>query len=519
MDSINLSPDSGQELRRTANVLSLLLPARMYSFECSWTTEQPLPAMEEFSCRLLLMLGGIHPNELQNYFGLNEQEREVLLASLLEKRLAVIDADGSIKPSSLLQTKSANGTDLVPSLTTFEERQEKAVFDLLSLQLLFRTNYSGVVWGLPEIEAGSELMKASQDQICEAFSRQYRAHLENTRSAYEAQKTRLYKVGQCQQQRTLQLPVDMLIEIEPVRGQEARTIRDVSQKIGEVRKFSLSNELEAKIADYLGELKISDNGISIEQFCKLFGDEVLVRYASGNRFDLSAWLLDRDIKKTGYGNSNTRAVLGPVYLKNNRIEVVRWLKNLLIGTEYKKQGAIYWLPANVPLWAASGSELAEFVSQIDSVLKKSYDSHQGLVTLFPTETNDDGYYPRKKAFSQRLPHGVALYNASPLDRVELMVFQGLFAIAQYHLQPDKASGITVPIGFMTSDPDRMARIENVLKERLKKVSSYSLMWSRDKKELNDLLDIEYLEIEKKQTNQNNFKSRRPLLILKNKKVL
>jgi len=515
MDSLDIDLDSKSEIRRTANVISLMLPARMYEFECSWTTEQPLPAMEEFSCRLLLMLGAIYPNDLQNYFGLNNQEREVLLNSLLEKRLAAIDADGSIKPSSLLQTKSVNGAGLVPSLTVFEERQEKAVFDLLSLQLLLKSNYSGTPWGLPEIEADAELMKASQDQICEAFSRQYRAHLENTRSSHEAQKTRLYKIGQCQQQRTLQVPIDMAIELEPIRDHDVRIIRDVSQRVGEARKFPLSNELEAKIADYLGKLKVSDEGISIAGFCELFGDEVLTRYVSYNHFDLSAWLLDRDRKKTGYGNPNTRALLGPAYLKNNRLEIERWLKNFLAESEDKKAGRIYWLPSNVPLWAASGSELAEFISHIDKALKRRNDSHEGLVTLFPTENNDDNYFPRKNAFSNRLPHGIALYNASALDRVELMVFQGLFAIAQYHLQPNKTSGITVPIGFMTSDPDRMARIESVLKERIKNVSNYNLIWSRDKRNLEDLLDTDYLQIAKK--NHHNPQSQKVLPLITYKK--
>ena len=297
MDNLNIDLDSRQETRRTANVISLMLPARMYEFECSWTTEQPLPAMEEFSCRLLLMLGAIYPNDLQKYFGLNNQEREVLLASLFEKRLAVIDTDGSIKPSSLLQAKSVNGADLAPSLTVFEERQEKAVFDLLSLQLLLKTNYSGTPWGLPEIEADSELMKASQDQICEAFSRQYRAHLENTRSLHEAQKTRLYKIGQCQQQRTLQVPIDMIIELEPIRDHDVRIIRDVSQKVGEVRKFPLSNELEAKIADYLGffdEVLGSDGVWNLRGSAKadILGERFGIKgfdYAGNAEADLPVW--------------------------------------------------------------------------------------------------------------------------------------------------------------------------------------------------------------------------------------
>ena len=508
MDSLNINFEEKQKTRRTANVISLMLPARMYEFECSWTKEQPLPAMEEFSCRLLLLLEAIHPNELQNYFGLNSQEIDVLLNSLFEKRLAVIDVDGSIKPSSLLQTKSV-GSDLIPSLTVFEERQEKAVFDLLSLQLLLKTNYSAIPWGLPEIEADSELMNASQEKMCEAFSRQYRAHLDNTRSIHEAQKTRLYKIGQCRQQRTLQIPIDMVIDLEPIRDHGARIIRDVSQKVGETRKFPISNELEAKMADYLGKLQVSDEGVSVEEFCELFDDKVLATYVSNNYFDLSAWLLDRDDKKTGYGNPNTRAILGPVYLKNNRLEIERWLKNLL---KDKKVGKVYWLPSNVPLWAANGNELSEFVTRIEKVFKKYNEMHEGLVTLFPTEHNDDNYMRRKNAFSNRLPNGVALYKATALDRIELMVFQGLFAIAQYHLQPNKSSGITVPIGFMTFDPDKINRIENLLKDRLKNASKYTLMWSRDKLNIEDLLDTDYLQIPKK-TYDNQQKSS-PLITYK-----
>ena len=230
---------------------------------------------------------------------------------------------------------------------------------------------------------------------------------------------------------------------------------------------------------------------------------------------MSAWLLDRDRKKTGYGNQNTRALLGPVYQKNNRIEIERWLNNFLEDHE-KKLERIYWLPANVPLWAANGNDLTEFIAKINTVLKKSDNSFEGLVTLFPTKNNDDNFSPRIKSFSQRLPHGVALYNASPIDRVELMVFQGLFAIAQYHLQPNNTSGITIPIGFMTSDPARIDRIQKVLIDRLKDVSSCRVMWSQHKRNLDDLLDMEYLQLAKTTRTLPQSQKPLPLITYKNK---
>jgi hypothetical protein len=497
MDNSNVDFDSGQESRKSANIIHLLLPARMYEFECSWTTEKPLPAMEEFSCRLLLMLGEIYPNELQNYFGLNNQEKEILLDSLFEKRLAVTNPDGSIKPSSILQSKSVKSGNVVPSLTVFEERQEKAVFDLLSLQLLLKSDYLGVPWGLPEIPSDTELMKVSTDKICEAFSSQYRAHLEKTRRLPEVQKTRLYKIGQCQKKQLLQIPINMIIELEPIRDQEVRVIRNANQKFGENRNYPLSNELEAKIADYLGDLTVSDDGISINDFFDILGDDVLGKYIDNNSFDFSSWLFDRDHKKTGYGNPNTRAILGPVYLKNNTITIVQWLKNLLVNRDEKAK-PIYWLPANVPLWAANSTELPNFIAKVDTEYNKFYKSNESFITLFPTSTNDQDYQIRIKSFSKRIPNGVAIYNASPLDRVEVMIFQDVFAIVQYHVQPSKTSGVTIPIGFMTSEPERLAKIETFFRSRLKNVSRCNIMWSKDKHISQDqLLDYKYLEINQK----------------------
>lgn len=42
---------------RICNTISLLVPAYQYQINCAWTKEVSLPAVEEFTCRLLLALG------------------------------------------------------------------------------------------------------------------------------------------------------------------------------------------------------------------------------------------------------------------------------------------------------------------------------------------------------------------------------------------------------------------------------------------------------------------------------
>lgn len=126
---------SGSGQKRHVNTISLLMPAKQFSLNCSWTTERPLPAIEEFSCKLILLFDGVTPFEVREFFGLSDFEFNGLVDSLLKKRLVEIDPEGLIKASSVLRSKS-NGGQSLPTLTTYSVREESVVFDLLTLSVI-----------------------------------------------------------------------------------------------------------------------------------------------------------------------------------------------------------------------------------------------------------------------------------------------------------------------------------------------------------------------------------------------
>ena len=477
----------GYVKRRIANVISVLLPAREYRLECSWTTEKPLPAVEEFACKLMLVMDSVSPSELRGYFGLSTLEVDGLVRSLVKNRLVEVADDGVLHASAILQAKGSTVGD-IPTFTTFETHEENAVFDLLALQIVPRRSYGNARFGLPEIPIPDSSKSVSADRIAEAFSEQYRAYLEFTRGrSRDSHKMRLYKVSRCRPHRTVQVPIDMEVSVEAGAQGELKVFRDAVERLGENRRRPLSNELESRVADYLAHEALPACTPSVEEFCALADDEVLARYVRNGELDLGRWLADRDARKTGYGDQNTRALLGPVYLTSNRTTLLRLLKQ----TEEEAEGSAiaHWLPANVPFWAANSSELVEFVPKVQRAL--GGDDFGRLVACFCGKDAADQKWLKKK-YHGRIPHAVSFMGGAALDRVELLVVPNRIVVAQYHLQPSASSAVTLPIGFVSTDSERVSRVTKLLVSRLSTEWNPQFLWSDDSQSVHSLIDFSRL---------------------------
>jgi len=461
--------------RRLVNVISLLLPAKRFRLDCAWTQESALPALEEFSCRLLLLFGELLPSDLQSYFGLDVRERDVLVESLVSSRLANYSSEGMLVPSPLLQTKAATNPDALPTITSYEEREEAAVFEMLTLSILPRKSYDKSKYGLPEIPMPDDMRKLSGDRIIEEFSRQFRAHLEYSRKGEsDIRKTRLYKVSACHQDMTLQVPIDMDVYFQLSDSGELKMIRDVSERVGEIRKRSLSNALESRIADYLSSLALPDGGASMGDFCDIFNDDVLRRYIKDGIFDFSAWYSDRRLKKTGYGTPETVAMIGPIFLERNRAQIEARLSALAKDWGEGEVKSAIWLASNVPLWAANGYLMSEFSRKAEIFLSEDRKSRGKLVALFTALDSDFGRL--KQRYETKIPSGIGITCGGRLDGIEVFLIPGCLAVVQYHVQPDRDSSITVPIGYVTVEKTRIDAVTSFVKNRCGGAREAKILW-------------------------------------------
>lgn len=235
-------PFSTENKARTGNRITVLIPARKYIMNLAWTEEKPMPAIELFACRLLILFERMLPIELREFFGLSEREEEELLNSLEDKRLATLDHQGYLVPSPLLKSQVGDG-DGVPMLVKYNEQTEHVVLDALALTVRKEQRLSRLMFGLPELAMPESLKGLGMDKIIEEFGRQFRSYLEITRNnEHERQRTQLYKVMSCNASEVLQLAVDIEFTYIQAKGEPKQLIRS-AERLGPNQSRPLSSKL------------------------------------------------------------------------------------------------------------------------------------------------------------------------------------------------------------------------------------------------------------------------------------
>ena len=511
------SPDASG--LRLCNTISLLMPAQTYEISCAWTKEKSLPAVEEFTCRLLLALQEVLPGDVREYFGLSERECHVLLETLERNKLAVYTNDGHLAPSPMLIERTKGNPSASASLTKYEERTETPVFELLTLTIMPSSNYSRSQTGLPEILVPSENKQVSTSTIAEAFGRQYRAFLDYSRmSEPEARKTRLYKVGNCDVGKPVQVPVDLEIWLLPTPAGDVEVLKKTAEKVSDSRKRPLTMELEAKISDYLNTMSVPKAGLSLADYCHSFSDTVLERYVDDRGLDINRWLIDHSLRKTGYGSQLTRSLIGPIYESNNRLTIKGMLDDLSKDWPEGQSHKALWLASSVPLWGASGYLLSEFCIKTAITLSEA-NSSKGRVTAIFAYEEEREIGQLRHTYKTRIPNAIAFEGHELQDRVEIFLVPGQLAVVQYHFQPSLESAVTVPIGYVTVDTERVALIGSFLTRRLSGRGDPLVAWTEGYEEhLPDLVDSATMETLSASPLALPMSSKVKIIVKKNRKL-
>lgn len=461
--------------KRLGNIITVLIPARSYNIRCAWTSEKPLSAIELFAGKLLLVFDELLPSELQGYFGLSDREREVLIEDMLENRLISIKPNGALEAGSILRHRSNGDLNIDPMLVQYDERVEQVIFELLSMSVRAK---SRMMFGLPEIPLPQDKKNLKTDIVLEAFNRQYRSYLELTRNAeHEKKRTHLYKIMGCDAKSTIQIAVDIEFSYEPSNSPEPKRTINSKEKVSAIKRRPLSYELESKIADYLGSKDLNMESVNFSDFCKLVNDNVLIDYAEEFDFDYSNWMRARENNKTGYGTPETRAIFGPIYLPENRKTIISWLRTRLKASDSINPKKAIWYTSDVPLWGANSDDISEFTRKFEETLSYGEEDNCSLTTLH-LDIGEGSQWALKKEFSSKINHGVVVHGAVPFDRIEILFVPGILAVVQYHGQPNQGSCVTLPIGYLTVEDERLALIEKFVRKRLEHAERWQVAWSK-----------------------------------------
>lgn len=472
---------------RLCNTISLLMPAYSYHINCAWTQEIPLPAIEEFTCRLLIALQEVSPREIQQYFGLSLRECEVLIETLQKNKLAAYNNDGMLIPTSMLMDRTKGSSGVSPSLTKYEVCTETVIFEALTVSIMPSTAFHRSRFGLPQLPIPDGNHSPDSQKITEIFGRQNRAFLDySRRTEAEKRKTRLYKVEGCSTGKFVQIPIDLEVWVRPTREGDLEIIKKVAEKADGGRHRPLSMEVEARISDYLNSLTMPGVGMSIHDYCAMFNDHVLERYTDDRGLDLNHWLIDHANRRTGYGSRLTRSIIGPIYDRNNKMTIKRMLDDLSHDWNMEEIHRAFWLSSSVPLWGANGYLISDFCNDLSQHLTKERDSRGHVTAIMGYESYKD-LAALKADFHTRIPNGIAYEGKGFQNQVEILLVPGQLAVVQYHAQPDRSSAITVPIGYVTVDPSRLESIESYVDKVLIGRGKPALAWSEGNTDLDKIM--------------------------------
>jgi len=153
-----------------------------------------------------------------------------------------------------------------------------------------------------------------------------------------------------------------------------------------------------------------------------------------------------------------------------------------------------WLSSSVPLWAANGTLLSDFCRKTSEKLRAAPHT-KGRITAILPFNNPKELGQLRRTYHTRIPNGVAFGGKDLQDRFEIFLVPGQLAVVQYHFQPSDESAATVPIGYITCDPERVAHIDSFLTTRLAARGEAKVAWREDPEiDVNHLIDKERLDI-------------------------
>ncbi|WP_322528799.1 hypothetical protein R5R73_03555 [Salinicola sp. LHM] len=450
--------------KRHIQSISLLVPARRFSVDFDVTCKVALPAILESALMLIDQLMQISPGELQNFFGLNDNERESLLQDLLDTELVEISEVGLVCPTERMTALRRENQSIL--LEDVNNHRETFVVDTLTGHIQPRAE-SSPLRGLPEVHLASRDNEPLD--YSSVFQQQFSRFQQciNNRDL-QRMSTKLYRVNRCSHDRVTTVPVslDIYAQQDPLHGLRLEPrIFGFSEKN---HSLLSSSGLIGKATQYIDELPKRNMALSLGEYCDLVDDTVLSRYNRDDWFDLEALLKDRRKRKTGYGSERTRLMLGPVYFENNS-NLLHWLSH---QPKTAKLNKALWVPADTELWGAS-VKLGPFIQMVNSSLS-DHESFLSVLSPAPDKADVSNLF---KAYRGRIQNLTGFSKAKPLNNIEILILPGDpgWAMCQYHayLNPKWGlGGLTVPIGYSTYDPIRVEQLWKIVRNRFPYADSH-----------------------------------------------
>ncbi|MDY0928811.1 hypothetical protein SOM41_20915 [Enterobacter sp. CFBP8995] len=465
-----------EDYDRLLQSITVCAPVQKISLDIDITYKITLPAILETALLLVAQLDAISPKELGGFFGLTFHELDVLVKEMIDTSLVIFNDEGDIASTKMLVSqRRGDGKNEGITIEDVENFREFTFVDLCTGHIQPRSE-SDNQSGLPMLQR--EINETDFSKILASQFIRFQMCLPDIKSkrSLKSPKARLYRINRatvCQSGLQQQISLDIHAYNDPLHGIRLDS-NLIDYKHVNANLMNASG-LKNKATDWLHNRTHEPITSSFQNYCDIAQDSVLGRYIKDDgHLDLPCLLHDRFLSKTGYGNQNTRMIIGPIYSATNRGTIINWAERQN-KNKHMLQGI--WLGATNELFGASLA-LETFIKNMNDELNQGErNSSLNLIFHLPHD-NYEQKMLLKRTFSYRTDDKLYTFKDGVSEsHLEILVFPGEngCALIQYHAKIDPSlgfSGLTIPVGYFTTEPDRVAHLWSVLRKRIKsKLSS------------------------------------------------
>lgn len=455
----------------TYHEVDFLLPAQRFNIAFSYITQKGLPFFREFILRLV-HLSPMTKSQISIFLGLSQREANEAISDLVERDELTLSDN-----NRLTLTDKANGYFIdigeTPRLSTVRDSGAFLTFDLVTFTCLDRDT-TGDKWRLGfQIKTENENTSNSEFLAGKAFQKQFydilqKGLLPQSIALESKDQPSVYTVNSVSKLR--QLPVRLTVKLQ---------MDSIGQCV-EREDFEIlhdSEYIQEQITLELSQLSRPNNLISIFQSMLELEDKKTLKIFDTKTNNISLQYFD-DLKKLEENRQYDRtSFLGPIYLEENWSIFQKALAPILLSLiESGDESYIpnfRWVAPSDPFWGKNSRVancLSDLISRSTTKSKKLYTPTIHL----PISSKDDIKAARqwKYEFEPYAEQIKGIIEGFLGGNTEILLLEQKIAVVIYHASLPATFPCTVPLGFLTTNPQYIEKIGKVVNRYLNDTANY-----------------------------------------------
>jgi hypothetical protein len=460
-----------KELNVTYHEVDFILPAHRFNIQFSYVTKKGLPFVREFLLRLI-HITPMSPVEIATYFGFSKRELDEALTDLVEKGDLAFSESGKIELTSNSRGYFV-GLGSTPLVSLLVESGGIFAFELASFNCLGRKRTNEKWMPGLQLEIANETVANSERIAKKKFQEQFhkiqeKGFWEHKSSEEKPERPSIYTMEVVEKLGQEPIRLTCYLSIDPDGIPVERSDFDMLDDSSAVQELITDAIVSAQKPMNLKQVAHAMGALEDHETKTLF-----------NQYSINVPLLLDSQQLGKLSDGAWVPFLGPLYSQGNWQLISDFLGIQLAAIQktVDRIEEMLWIAPSDGYWGQSVRTASVFSELIDRSTTKGknpvrlYDPKLYL----PVRDSEDkqAILRWKQEFSEYNKHVFGLVEGFLDGNVEVLLLPGYMAVVSYHISKPENLPVSLPIGYVTTDKNRVEVVTKLVKDYLNGMISFN----------------------------------------------